>query len=113
MSIEEFPEIEAFQKLPRRVIVKGGLSTVNNAGNAELSGIVINNNGQPIKGLRVNLVVFDSREMPVMNVMTDADPQQLSQGGIASFRFTLDGCKDNITNYYLYPTWQYDDSNWS
>lgn len=113
MSIEEFPEIEAFQKLPRRVIVKGSLSTVNQAGHAELSGLVINNLGQPVKGLRVNLIVFDAREMPVLNASTVPDPPKLSQGGLSSFKIVVEGYKDKITNYYLYPSWQYDDSDWA
>ncbi len=113
MSIEEFPEIEAFQKLPRRVIVKGSISTVNKDGHAELSGIVINNLGQPVKGLRVNLIVFDSREMPVLNASSAPDPPRLPQGGISSFKIVAEGYKDKITNYYLYPSWQYDDSDWA
>ena len=113
MSIEEFPEIEAFQKLPRRVIVKGSISTVNKDGHAELSGIVINNLGQPVKGLRVNLIVFDSREMPVLNASAESDPPRLTQGGISSFKIVAEGYKDKITNYYLYPSWQYDDSDWA
>lgn len=113
MSIEEFPEIEAFQKLPRRVIVKGSISTVNKDGHAELSGIVINNLGQPVKSLKVNLIIFDSREMPVHNASTIPDPPRLSQGGISSFKIVAEGHKDKITNYYLYPSWQYDDSDWA
>ena len=113
MSMEEFPEIEAFQKLPRRVIVKGGISTVNPDGNAELAGIVINNSGQPIKELKVNLIVFDVREIPILNTSAVSDPTQLSQGGIGSFKFIIPGHKDKITNYYLYPSWRYDDSDWT
>lgn len=113
MSIEEFPEMEAFNKLPRRVIVKGGISTVGQQGNAELSGIVINNLGTPIKDLRVNLIIFDSREIPVHNATAAPDPAHLPQGGIASFKFSVDDHSEKITNFYLYPTWQYDDSQWS
>lgn len=113
MGIEEFPEIEAFQRLPRRVIVKGGMATVNPAGGAELSGIVINNMGQPLKDLKVNLILFDTKEMPVRSAAVSPDPPRLSQGGIASFKFVMEGHADQITNYYLYPTWQYDDSGWA
>lgn len=113
MGIEEFPEIEAFQKLPRRVIVKGGISSTNKEGHAELAGIVINNLGQPVKALKVNLILFDEREMPILNVSTIPDPPKLSQGGIASFKFVVEGHQDEITNHYLYPSWQYDDSEWS
>lgn len=113
MSIEEFPEIEDFHRLPRRVIVKGGISQVNVKGDAELSGIVLNNLGQPIKDIRVNLVVFDHREIPILNALTIAEPAKLSQGGIASFKFVIENHKEKITNYYLYSTWQYDDSDWA
>ncbi|HNV86859.1 MAG TPA: hypothetical protein PKL97_07875 [Candidatus Omnitrophota bacterium] len=113
MSIEEFPEIEDFHRLPRRVIVKGGVSRVNANGDAELSGIVLNNLGQPIKGLKVNLVVFDDREMPILNALTDPEPARLAQGGISSFKIVLPGHKEQVTNCYLYPTWQYDDSEWA
>ncbi len=113
MSMEQFPEIEAFQKLPRRVLVKGGVSAVNKDGRAELAGIVINNLGQPVKGLKVNLIIFDEREMPVFNATTTPDPSKLSQGGMASFKFVLGSHQDKIANHYLYPSWQYDDSEWS
>lgn len=113
MGIEQFPEIEAFQKLPRRVIVKGGMSTVHTEGHADLSGIVINNIGQPLKDLKVNLIIFDSREIPIRSAAVSPDPSRLSQGGIASFKFSIEGQPNKITNYYLYPTWQYDDSEWA
>ncbi len=113
MGIEEFPEMEAFQKLPHRVIVKGGISTINKDGNAQLSGIVINNLGTPIKDLKINLIIFDSREIPILNASTMPDPPKLYQGGMASFLFTFQDYKSKITNYYLYPSWQYDDSEWS
>jgi hypothetical protein len=113
MSFEEFPEIDAFHKLPRRVIVKGGISGLAKDGHAELSGIVINNHGQPIKDLKVNLVVFDPRDIPMASYTAVPDPPRLSQGGMASFKFVLEGTKEKIDRYYLYPTWQYDDSEWS
>ena len=49
MGIEHFPEIETFQKLPRKVIVKGGNSGFDTKGRPELRGIVINNAGHPIR----------------------------------------------------------------
>jgi len=113
MSIEEFPEIEAFHKLPRRVIVKGGMSRINDKGNAELSGIVINNLRQPVKQVKVNLIIFNQSEIPIYNTTTFSDPERLSNGAIASFKFELEGIKDRLTNFYLYPSWNYDDSEWA
>jgi hypothetical protein len=112
MALENFPEIEAFQKLPKRVIVKGGLSAVREDGHAELSGIVINNAGQPIKSLKVFLILFDERGIPILNSSVGADPAKLSQGGVASFKFSVNGYGEKINNHYLYPNWQYDDSQW-
>ncbi len=112
MSIQEFPEIETFQKLPHRVIVKGGASGLNAQGKAELRGIVINNEGHLIKNLRVSLIIFNAKEIPVVNASCVPNPDTLPQGGIASFIFTLDDYRQEITNYYLYANWKYDDSNW-
>ena len=64
MGIEQFPEIETFQKLPRKVIVKGGSSGFDTAGRPELRGIVINNAGYSIRNTKVFLVVFDHQEIP-------------------------------------------------
>ena len=110
MGIEEFPEIETFQKLPKRLIVKGGDSTVDAKGNAVLNGIVINNLGLSVKRIRVFLVVFDEDEIPVTNVTTTAQPDTLPQGGIASFRISVLGHGKIVDNYYLYANWQYDDA---
>ena len=112
MSIQEFPEIETFQKLPRRVIIKGGSSGFNAQGKPELRGIVINNSGHLIKNLRVSLIIFNEKEIPILNASTAADTDTLAQGGIASFVFTLNDYKKEIANYYLYTNWKYDDSNW-
>ncbi|MDD5084668.1 MAG: hypothetical protein PHE61_01330 [Candidatus Omnitrophica bacterium] len=110
MGIEEFPEIETFQKLPKRLIVKGGDSTIDAKGNAVLSGIVINNLGQPVQGIKVYLVVFDDNEIPVFNVTTVPFPDVLPQGRIASFRFSIPSQKKRLENYYLYANWKYEDT---
>ncbi|MBI4115308.1 MAG: hypothetical protein HY447_01900 [Candidatus Omnitrophica bacterium] len=109
MGIEQFPEIESFQKLPRRVIVKGGSSRFDPAEGAELRGIVINNTGHTIQEVSVNLVVFDEREMPLFNTSIAPDPAILPQGAIGSFLFRLKNVQSEIKKYYLYPSWKYDD----
>ncbi|MBI4368190.1 MAG: hypothetical protein HY588_02235 [Candidatus Omnitrophica bacterium] len=112
MGIEQFPEIETFQKLPRKVIVKGGSAGFDSKGKSQLRGIVINNAGHPIRNAKVSLVIFDEHEIPILNKSTLPDPEALPQGGIASFTFTLDDYEQEIKNYYLYVNWKYDDSNW-
>ena len=112
MGIQEFPEIQTFQKLPRKVIVKGGTSGFGANGKPELRGIVINNSGHLVKDIRVSLIIFNAHEIPILNASTVPDPNQLPQGSIASFVFTLDDYNQEITNYYLYTNWKYDDSNW-
>ena len=108
-NFEQFPTIEAFQNLPRQVIVKGGRTSVFHDGSAELSGIVINNLSQPIKDVRVNLVLFDEQEIPIFNVKATPHPDVLSQGTIGSFTVKVEEHGKDIHNYYLYATWQYDD----
>ncbi len=110
MGIERFPEIESFQKLPHRVIVKGGSSQFDPKEGAELRGIVINNIGHPICKVSVNLVVFDDREMPILNTSIEPDPAQLPQGAIGSFVFQLKDFHEEIKKYYLYPSWKYDET---
>ena len=112
MGIEQFPEIETFQKLPRKVIVKGGSSGFDSKGRPELRGIVINNAGHPIRDTKVSLIIFNEQEIPILNKSTIPDPAVLPQGGIASFTFILDEYDQEIKNYYLYTNWKYDDSNW-
>lgn len=109
MAISEFPEIESFQKLPHRVILKGGNSRFDPKEGAELGGIVINNIGQKIRDLSVNLVIFDERETPLLNVSTVPEPAELPQGGIASFLFQVKDYPAEIKRYYLYSSWKYDD----
>ncbi len=112
MAFEQFPDIETFQKLPRKVIVKGGSGGLDASGRPELRGIVINNVGQPIKDIKVSLIIFNEDEIPILNKTAMPTPLSLPQGGIASFTFTMDECEQEIKNYYLYANWKYDDSNW-
>jgi len=112
MGMEQFPEIETFQKLPRKVIVKGGSSGFDSKGRPELRGIVINNAGHPIRDLKVFLILFSDQEIPILNRSTRPDPERLPQGAIGSFTFTLEDYADEIKNYYLYASWKYDDSRW-
>ena len=109
MGIEQFPEIESFHKLPHRVIVKGGSSRFDPQEGAQLRGIIINNIGQPIREVSVNLVVFDEQETPILNTSTVPDPPVLPQGAIGSFLFQLKDFPGEIKKYYLYPSWKYDD----
>ena len=111
MGIEQFPEIETFQKLPRKVIVKGGSAGFDAKGKPELRGIVINNIGHPIREIVVALVIFDEQEIPILNKTTISEPTGLSQGAIASFTFVLEDYDQEIKNYYLYANWKYDDSD--
>jgi hypothetical protein len=112
MGIEQFPEIETFQKLPRKIIVKGGSAGFNAKGKPELRGIVINNIGHPIRGIVVSLVLFNEQEIPILNKTAIPEPTALAQGAIASFTFALEDYDQEIKNYYLYAGWKYDDSNW-
>lgn len=112
MGIEQFPEIETFQKLPRKVIVKGGSSGFDAKNRPELRGIVINNAGHPVRDVKIFLIIFDEQEIPILNKSTPPDPEALEQGTIGSFTFTLDDYSSEITNYYLYATFKYDDSRW-
>lgn len=109
MGIEQFPEIESFQKLPHRVIIKGGSSRFDPKEGAQLRGIVINNIGHTIRDVSVNLVVFDERETPLFNAVTAPDPPVLPQGAIGSFLFQLKDYPAEIKKYYLYSSWKYDD----
>ncbi len=111
MGIEQFPEIETFQKLPRKVIVKGGSSGFDSHGRPELRGIVINNVGHPIREIKVSVIIFNEDEIPILNKSVTPDPIGLPQGGISSFTFVLDDYQQEIKNYYLYANWKYDDSD--
>jgi hypothetical protein len=109
MGIQEFPEIETFQKLPRRVIVKGGSSGFNDQGKPQLRGIVINNIGPPIRDVRVSVVIFNADDIPAMSLSVSPEPSSLQQGGITSFTFVAENFDKEIANYYLYADWKYDD----
>lgn len=109
MGIETFPEIENFQKLPRQVIVKGGSSTFRQGTGAELCGIVINNIGQAICQVRVHLIIFENKVIPILNTSTLPNPEDLAQGGIGSFAFLIQDYPSAITDYHLYATWKFND----
>ena len=109
MDIETFPEIENFQKLPRKVIVKaGGFSSAAGASN-ELRGLVINNIGHPIKDIRVHVVIFDLRKIPQLSASVPANPDRLDQGGMANFIFELKDYLKKITDYHLYAGWKFEE----
>ncbi len=110
MGIESFPEIQNFQKLPKEVIVKGANTRFDPANGAELRGIVINNIGQPIRDIRVELVVFDRQRIPLLGTSAATDPDRLPQGGIANFHFQLKDFSQEIKNYYLHANWTFDES---
>ena len=109
MGLETFPEIENFQKLPRQVIVKGGGSSFDAREGAELRGIVINNIGHPIRDVRVHIVIFERKVIPVLNTSTTPDPERLPQGAIGSFTFRLKDHPSEIKDYHLYATWKFDE----
>src|SRR3990167_5766761 len=110
MGIEEFPAIESFQRLPKKIIVKGGDSVINKNGDTELAGLVINNLGQPVRDIVVHLIVFDEKEMPAVNLSMKPDPDRLDQGNMASFKFILEKFGAPVKNFHLYANWKYDDS---
>ncbi len=113
MGIEEFPEIESFQRLPKKLIVKGGDSTVDSNQDTTFKGLVINNLGQSVKDVVVHLIVFDEDNIPVLQVSAKPEPDRLSQGNMASFKVKMQGFAKPINNYYLHSQWKYDDSEWS
>ncbi len=110
MDVEAFPEIENFQHLPRNVIVKGGKTSFNPDSGAELRGIVINNIGQTIRNIRVQVVIFDHRKIPLLNTSTTPDPDVVPQGGISSFIFKFENFAHEIKDYHLFTNWSFDAS---
>ena len=109
MGIETFPEIENFQHLPRQVIVKGGSSIYDEREGAILQGIVINNIGQTIRNLRVNLVIFNEKKIPLMSASTTPHPDTVQQGGISTFSFQVKDYPREIRDYHLYTDWNFHD----
>lgn len=109
MGIETFPEIENFQKLPRQVIVKGGTSSYDREKGARLRGIVINNIGQPIRDIRVNVVIFDKKKMPVLSTSVVTEPVNLPQGAIGTFTVEVSDHPEQIADYHLFANWRFDD----
>lgn len=113
MGIEEFPDIESFQRLPKKLIVKGGDSSTDDAGNTMMKGLVINNLGQRVESISVHLIVFDEKEIPIQNVRVEPQPNSLDQGNMASFKIAIPKFGKPIDNYYLYAQWKYDDASWT
>lgn len=109
MDIEAFPEIENFQKLPRQVIVKAGSTSFDTEKGAALRGIVINNSGNPIREVRVHVVILSENGLPVVSTSQSADPEVLPQGAIANFRFEFKDHRKAIADYHLYTQWRFDD----
>jgi hypothetical protein len=109
MSLETFPEIESFQKLPHQVIVKGGKWNFKEREGAELRGIVINNIGHTIRDIKVHLVVFNEKKIPLLSTSAASNPDTLPQGGISAFVFQLKDFTETISDYHLYTNWKFDD----
>ena len=110
MSFESFPDIENLQHLPRRVIVKGGASSFSEQEGAQLKGIVINNIGQSIRNVRVSVVIFNEKKIPVLNTSTTPIPAEIPQGGISRFSFQIKDFDKEITDYHLFTDWSFDDN---
>ncbi len=108
MRLNSFPEIEDFRKLPREVVVKGAISETDIQKGVEIRGIVINNIGQPIKNIRVQVVVFDEYHLPQMSTSLSPSPPKLQQGGIANFIFTFQGLEKPVKDFYLHANWGFD-----
>lgn len=110
MRLNSFPEIEDFRKLPREVVVKGAISEPDPKKGVEIRGIVINNIGQPIKNIRIQVVVFDEYHLPQMSTSLSPAPSKLQQGGIANFIFTFEGLEKPVKDFYLHANWGFDAS---
>ncbi|HRK62581.1 MAG TPA: hypothetical protein PLY88_08585 [Candidatus Omnitrophota bacterium] len=108
MRLNSFPEIEDFRKLPREVVVKGAISETSLEKGVEIRGIVINNLGQAIKNIRVQVVVFDEYHLPQMSTGISPSPAKLQQGGIANFIFTFQGLEKPVKDFYLHANWGFD-----
>ncbi len=108
MKLNSFPEIEDFRKLPHEVVVKGAVSEPDPKKGVEVRGIVINNIGQPIKNIRVQVVVFDEYHLPQMSTSISPSPSKLQQGGIANFIFVLEDLEKPVKDLYLHANWSFD-----
>lgn len=108
MRLNSFPEIEDFRKLPHEVVVKGAISEADPKKGVEVRGIVINNIGQPIKNIRVQVVVFDEYHLPQMSTTVSPTPSKLQQGGIANFIFTIAELEKPVKDLYLHANWGFD-----
>lgn len=109
MDIDAFPEIENFQKLPKDVIVKAGSTGFDGKGGSSLQGLVINNIGNTICDLRVCIVVFNEKKIPLLNTSTSTDPAVLPQGGMANFRFEFKQQVAELKDFHLFTTWRFDE----
>ena len=109
MRIESFPDIENFQKLPKQVIVKGGEISIDESKGLELGGIVLNNVGHAIRNIRVHLILFDSRNIPLFKRTLTPKPDAVEQGGISTFLFQTDEVDEKNPTYYLYADWKFDE----
>lgn len=108
MRLNSFPEIEDFRKLPREVVVKGAIAEADPKSGVEIRGIVINNLGQAIKNIRVQVVVFDEYHLPQLSTSVAPSPPHLQQGGIANFIFKLEGLEKKVKDFYLHANWSFD-----
>ena len=108
MRLNSFPEIEDFRKLPREVVVNGAISEPDPKKGVEIRGIVINNIWQPIKNIRIQVVVFDEYHLPQMSTSLSPAPSKLQQGGIANFIFTFEGLEKPVKDFYLHANWGFD-----
>lgn len=109
MDIEAFPEIENFQKLPKDVIVKAGNTGFDEKRGATLQGIVINNIGNTICDLRVSIVIFNEKKIPILNTSIAPDPTVLPQGGMANFHFQFKNQIQEVKDFHLFTTWRFDE----
>jgi len=111
-KFDDFPVIESFSKLPKKLIIKAGETALSETGDATLTGIVINNLGQAVRNVQVFLVLFNEKNIPTDHLKVSPDPNHLTQGSLSSFKFAAKGRKESISNYYLHAKWDYVDKDW-
>jgi hypothetical protein len=112
VGFENFPEIESFHKLPKKIVIKAGETAFDAGGDATLGGIVINNLGQAVRNIEVFLVLFDENNIPREHLRASPNPNELPQGALGSFHFHVKGRKTKVVNYYLHARWDYIDKGW-